>query len=103
MNDHLTYQDEDLAIQLINLVDLMKQSDDLSISDTAFALDEKTSFNYGQVPSMKKKAFQRLEMLKLQREKKLGVREQFELEHEDASINFNGERSKSEEDMYYAT
>lgn len=51
---------------------------------------------------MKKKAFQRMEMLKLQREKKLGVREQFELEHEDASINWNGnERSKSEEEMYY--
>jgi hypothetical protein len=43
-----------------------------------------------------------MEMLKLQWEKKLGVREQFELEHEDASINWNGnERSKSEEEIYY--
>ena len=47
MNDHLTYQDEDLAISLINLVDLMKQSDDIKISDSAFALDERTHFNYG--------------------------------------------------------
>ncbi len=43
-----------------------------------------------------------MEMFKLQREKKLEVREQFELEHEDASINWNGqERSKSEEELYY--
>lgn len=42
-----------------------------------------------------------MEMLKSQREKKLGVREQFEQEHEDASINWNGnERSKSEEELY---
>lgn len=75
MNDNLTYQDEDLAITLINLVDLMKQSDDITISDTAFALDDKLSFNYGQISSMKKKSFQRLEMIKLQREKRLGVRE----------------------------
>jgi hypothetical protein len=40
INDHLTYQDEELAIQLINLVDLMKQHDDLDISDTAFGVDE---------------------------------------------------------------
>jgi hypothetical protein len=75
MNDHLTYQDEDLAIQLINLVDFMKQHDDVLISDTAFAVDERLQFNYGQIPTMKKKAFQRLEMVKLQREKRLGVRE----------------------------
>jgi len=103
MNDHLTYQDEDLAISLINLVDLMKQSDDIKISDSAFALDERTHFNYGQIPSMRKKAFQRLEMIKLQREKRLGVREQFELEHEDASINYNGERSRSEDEYYFAS
>ena len=52
---------------------------------------------------MRKKAFQRLEMIKLQREKRLGVREQFELEHEDASINYNGERSKSEDELYFAS
>ena len=75
INEHLTYQDEDLAISLINLVDLMKQNDDIKISDTAFAVDDRTSFNYGQIPSMRKKAFQRLEMIKLQREKRLGVRE----------------------------
>ena len=84
-------------------MDFLKQSDDLSISDTAFALDERTSFNYGQIPSMKKKAYQRLEMIKLQREKRLGVREQFEVEHEDASINYNGERSRSEDEMYIAS
>ena len=79
----------------------MKQIDDITISDTAFALDDKLSFNYGQIPSMKKKAFQRLEMIKLQREKRLGVREQFELEHEDASINYNGERRDSDDELYY--
>jgi hypothetical protein len=43
-------------------------------------------------------------MVKLQREKRLGVREQFELEHEDASVNFTGEeRRNSEDEMYYAT
>jgi len=43
-----------------------------------------------------------MEMLKLQREKKLGIREQFELEHEDASINWDGnERSKSDDEIYY--
>jgi hypothetical protein len=52
---------------------------------------------------MRKKAFQRLEMIKLQREKRLGVREQFELEHEDASINYNGERSRSEDEYYFAS
>ena len=42
-----------------------------------------------------------MEMLKLQREKKLGIREQFELEHEDASINWNGnERTKSEDELF---
>jgi hypothetical protein len=71
----------------------------------AFAVDERISFNYGQIPQGKKKNFQRLEMLKLQREKRLGVREQFELEHEDASINYNGfdDRGKADEELYYAT
>ena len=47
MNDHLTYQDEELAIKLIDMVDLLKQNDDIQISDTAFAVDERVSFNYG--------------------------------------------------------
>ena len=43
-------------------------------------------------------------MLKLQREKKLGVREQFELEHEDASINYNSKENRdNDEELYFAT
>lgn len=41
----------------------------------------------GSLSKQKKKAFERLDLLKLQREKRFAVREQFELEHEDASIN----------------
>ena len=57
------------------------------ISDAAFDTDNSTSFNIAaSIPKHKRKALERLDLLKSQREKRFAVREQFELEHEDASI-----------------
>ena len=75
INDHLTYQDEELALNLMNSLDILKNCDDQQVSDAAFEVDDRMKFNIGAMPSFKKKAFQRLEMIKLQREKRLGVRE----------------------------
>ena len=62
------------------------------ISDAAFWIDDHISYNLpsNQTDAAKKK-FQRIEMLKLQREKRLGIREQFELEHFDSSLYDNGD------------
>mmetsp|Transcript_16750 Transcript_16750/g.28451 ORF Transcript_16750/g.28451 Transcript_16750/m.28451 type:complete len:735 (+) Transcript_16750:1120-3324(+) len=113
LNHHLTSQDEELALSLITIIDQFKSLDEdacpgaLQLSDAAFAVDERISFNVGgRMSIQKKKMFQRQDMLKLQREKRLAVREQFEFEHEDASINagqslFGFDRSKSDEDAQY--
>ena len=70
INEHLTYMDEELALSLINIVDAFKnieESDDkqndkqiLDISETAFAIDDRISFNLtGSMSAMKKKVFHR--------------------------------------------
>lgn len=65
----------------------MAEKEIQEISDAAFWIDDKISYNIAsnQTDAMKKN-FQRTEMLKLQREKRLGTREQYELEHLDASL-----------------
>ena len=65
INDHLTYQDEELALNLMNSLDILKNCDDQQVSDAAFEVDDRMKFNIGAMPSFKKKAFQRLEMIKL--------------------------------------
>lgn len=66
INDHLTYQDEELALNLINIIDTLKNLDEDSgpksifISDAAFSVDENISFYItSNLSSKKKKAFQR--------------------------------------------
>lgn len=41
INDHLTYQDEELAMSLMNSIDTLKNNDDLQISDSSFAVDDR--------------------------------------------------------------
>ena len=66
INDHLTYQDEELALNLINIIDTLKNLDEDAgpkstlISDAAFSVDESISFNItSNLGSKKKKALQR--------------------------------------------
>jgi len=75
---------------LINIIDSFKGLEGegmQELSDAAFDVDLKISINVtGSLPKQKKKALERLDLLKSQREKRFAIREQFELEHEDASI-----------------
>jgi len=80
-----------LALNLISIIDKFKnieneysdsnldkktQADISEISEAAFAVDDKISYNLsGNMSSAKKKALQRLEMIKLQREKRMNSRE----------------------------
>lgn len=79
INDQLTHQDEDLAMSLMNHIDFFKGLEDEkfhAICDAAFAKDLKISYNITiNINSTKKKAMQRQEMVKLQREKRLATRE----------------------------
>lgn len=91
INDHLTFQDEELALNLISIIDKFKnieneysglnldqkkQADISEISEAAFAVDDKIAYNLsGNINQAKKKALQRQEMIKLQREKRMNVRE----------------------------
>jgi len=84
INEHLTYQDEDLALSLMNMIDVFKCSEFEEISEAAFDVDNRIKYNIGKADDMKTKRYQRIEIIKHQREKRLLVREQFELEHEDA-------------------
>jgi hypothetical protein len=69
------------------------------ISEAAFSVDESISFNItSNLGSQKKKAFQRQDMVKHMREKRLGVREQFETEHEDAGIGTSTYNYQSDRD-----
>lgn len=84
INDHLTFQDEDLCLQILSIIDTAKLSDNDLISEAAFDADMNIKYNIGKLSDDKIKQFQRLDMIKMQKEKRLLVREQFELEHEDA-------------------
>jgi septum formation inhibitor MinC len=147
LNDHLTYQDEELTLSLITIIDQFKNIEEDSykgaaeVSDAAFAIDEQISFNLPDASQKKKQTaleeinhtarilrilsesqknghakdtgnsvlykqldsdlFCLQEIIKNQREQRLAVREQFENDHEDASIHVAGssERGRSEEDM----
>lgn len=69
INDHLTHQDEDLALQLMDCIDSFKGLEDEKfheISDAAFAQDLEISYNVAiNLDGAKKKAMQRLDMVKL--------------------------------------
>lgn len=86
---------------MINIVDIFKNQDNEQICEAAFSVDENITFNIS-LNAAKKKVFQKLEILKQQKEKQLLVREQFELDHEDASINSSGfyEERKSDDEIY---
>jgi len=61
INDHLAAQDEDLAFNLISIVDCFKNIDDSDdketqdLTEAAFALDERLSINLSQSMSQVKK------------------------------------------------
>jgi|TARA_B110000285_G_C15045831_1_gene574267 hypothetical protein len=74
----LTFGDQELSLSLINIIDSFKGLEGegmQEVSDAAFDIDNKISFNMGQLPKQKKKALERLDLLKSQREKKFAVRE----------------------------
>ena len=45
INNHLTYQDEDFALQILNLMDALKVSNDYTICDSAFEADKGIKYN----------------------------------------------------------
>lgn len=47
INDHLAYQDEELAMHLFNMMDVFKSSGIDSVSDAAFEADMKIKYNIG--------------------------------------------------------
>lgn len=71
-------------MSLMTMIDGFKASDNVIISDEAFEADLKIKYNIGKIDPIKLKNFQRLEIIKLEKQKRLTLREQFELEHEDA-------------------
>lgn len=74
----MTFGDQELSLSLINIIDSFKGLEGegmQEVSDAAFDIDNKISFNMGQLPKQKKKALERLDLLKSQREKKFAVRE----------------------------
>ena len=103
INEHCCFQDDDLAFQLMSMVESFKSIDTIlssqyeikdkdssydqlrknrlkqkynEIADMAFSVDDHISYNIMQnLSSVKKKNLQRIEMLKLQKEKRLTVRE----------------------------
>jgi hypothetical protein len=82
---------------VMNIVDGFKVQETVALCDEAFEVDSKIKYNIGKIDPKKLKNFQRLEIIKLQREKRLTLREQFELEHEDAQMDYSAERIEEED------
>lgn len=101
INNHLTFQDEDLALQLIGIIDRYKNQENERICEAAFSVDDTVSFNVN-LSAAKRKAWQKMNQIKAKREEKLAIREKFEHEHIDASINYinSSEEQKSDEEVY---
>ena len=65
LNEHLTYQDEEMGLSLITIVDQFKSIEDdsfkgaIELSDAAFSVDEKISYNIPATGAPRKKAAQR--------------------------------------------
>ena len=55
INDHLTFQDEELALNLLHLMDEFKASDDEKISEAAFFSDTRVKYNIGVTTEKNKK------------------------------------------------
>lgn len=63
VNNHLTFQDEDLALQLIGIIDQYKNQENEQICEAAFSVDETVSFNVS-ISTSKRKALVKLNELK---------------------------------------